>query len=77
MKNAAKETNKQLAKHLRDVRQEENFTMRALAEVLGTPHSFIGKIEQQGRRLDVGEFIHYCKAMNRDPVKVLESVMEL
>lgn len=77
MKEAAKETNKKMATFLRDMRQEENFTMRGLAEVLGTPHSFVGKIEQQGRRLDVGEFIHYCKAMNRDPVDVLQNVIEL
>jgi transcriptional regulator with XRE-family HTH domain len=77
MKEAAKQTNQKMSVYLKQVRQDERFTMRALAEILGTPHSFIGKIEQQGRRLDVGEFIHYCRAMNRDPVVVLQSVIKL
>ena len=43
--------------------------MRSLAEVLGTPHSFVGKIENQERRLDVVEFIRYCQALEIDPIE--------
>ena len=77
MKEAAKATNKKMAGHLKVLRGEEGFTMRRLGDVLGTPHSFVGKIEQQGRRLDVGEFIEYCKAMKLDPVKVFTTVVSL
>lgn len=77
MKHDAKMTNEKMATYLKQIRNDENYTMRALADVLGTPHSFIGKIEQQGRRLDVGEFIHYCKAMKRDPAVVLQAIMGL
>jgi transcriptional regulator with XRE-family HTH domain len=77
MKEAAKQTNQKMAAYLKTLRQDEQFTMRSLAEILQTPHSFIGKIEQQGRRLDVGEFIHYCRALSRDPADVLQSIMKL
>jgi DNA-binding transcriptional regulator YiaG len=77
MKNDAKLTNEKMATHLKQIRDQENLTMRSLAERIGTPHSFVGKIEQQGRRMDVGEFIHYCKAMQRDPTVELQAIMEL
>jgi transcriptional regulator with XRE-family HTH domain len=77
MKEAAKQTNQKMAKYLKQIRQNEAFTMRALAEIVGTPHSFVGKIEQQNRRLDVGEFIEYCRAMNQDPLVVLAAVIKL
>jgi transcriptional regulator with XRE-family HTH domain len=77
MKNKAKITNAKMANHLKRLRNDENFTMRALAEVIGTPHSFIGKMEQQGRRLDVGEFVYYCQAMRQDPIKVLQAIIAL
>ncbi len=77
MKSDAKITNEKMAKHLKQLRHEGNYTMRALAELIGTPHSFVGKIEQQGRRLDVGEFIYYCRAMDKDPAEVLQSIMAL
>ncbi len=48
--------------------------MRELSEKLGVPHSFVGKVEQGERRIDVVEFIQYCKALDVSPVKGLEAV---
>ena len=45
--------------------------MRSLAQVLGTPHSFIGKIQNQELRLDVIEFMRYCDALEVDPYEGL------
>lgn len=42
--------------------------MRDLAERLEVSHSFVGKVEQGERRLDVVEFIQYCKALNVSPL---------
>lgn len=50
--------------------------MRSLAQVLGTPHSFIGKIENQERRLDVIEFLRYCDALEVDPYEGLGLLKE-
>jgi hypothetical protein len=77
MKVKAKEINVKMAEHLKTLRLGDRYTMRQLAGVLGTPHSFIGKIEQQGRRLDVGEFILYCRAMGKDPVAELKTIVSL
>lgn len=63
----AKALNRILAKKLRDWRNEKSLTMRALSQVIGTPHSFIGKLEMQDRRLDVAEFVLYCEGMDKDP----------
>lgn len=75
IKNQAKATNEKMAAYLKQIRHEENYTMRALADMIDKPHSFIGKMELCSRRLDVGEFIYYCRVMKKDPVIVLEAIM--
>ncbi len=49
--------------------------MRSLSEILGTPHSFIGKVENQERRLDVVEYVRYCQALAIDPMDGLKQVL--
>lgn len=75
LKIKAKEINKTLGSELKANRTEQRFTMRALAERLETPHSFIGKTEQLNRRLDVGEFIYYCEALEVDAVTVFKKLV--
>ena len=70
-KTVASEENSRLTQWLKVKRQEKGHTMRSLALVLGTPHSFVGKIENQERRLDVVEFIRYCQALEIDPIEGL------
>ncbi len=38
-------------------------TIRELAAELEVSHSFVGKVEQGERRLDVMEFVSYCRAL--------------
>ncbi|WP_238559267.1 helix-turn-helix domain-containing protein [Marinimicrobium sp. LS-A18] len=59
---------------LQEQRESQNLTMRQLAIELGVPHSFIGKVEQRERRLDVVEFVSYCEALNVSPVEGLKAV---
>ena len=72
----AKAQNARMSEQLKLIRTEKRFTMRALADRLGTPHSFIGKTEQQNRRLDVGEFAQYCQALEVDPVAVFTEIVK-
>ena len=55
-------------------RQEIGLTQRTLGEKMGVLYSFIGKIETGDRRLDIFEFIAYCKGLELDPVEVLREI---
>lgn len=66
--------NIKLGEHLKVKRTEQRYTMRALADKLETPHSFIGKTEQNNRRLDLGEFVQYCRALDIDPAKAIKEI---
>jgi transcriptional regulator with XRE-family HTH domain len=57
---------------LKAKRKESGHTMRTLAALLNRPHSFIGKVENQERRLDVVEYLRYCEALKIDPKEGLE-----
>jgi len=46
--------------------------MRELGDMIDEPHSFIGKIESGERRLDVFEYVQYCKALSIDPAEGLK-----
>lgn len=57
---------------LKAARNEKGLTMRDLAELIDEPHQFIGKVETGERRLDVYEYIQYCKALKIDPTEGLK-----
>ena len=59
---------------LREQREAQGLTMRDFAVKLGEHHSVIGKIEQGERRLDVGEYLQYCKALEVSPLNGLKVV---
>lgn len=56
-----------LLRWLRERREAEGLSMRAVGEKLRLPHSWVGKIETGERRLDVAEFVHLCRALRADP----------
>lgn len=66
--------NKKMADWLLKKRLEKDLSMRALATLIKEPHSFIGKVEQQTRRLDVLEFITYCDALEADPKEFIDLI---
>ncbi|WP_410374379.1 helix-turn-helix domain-containing protein [Alloalcanivorax profundimaris] len=55
-----------LARSLRERRLEQGLSMRALAERMGRPHTFVQDVESGQRRLDVIQFIWYCEHLNWD-----------
>jgi transcriptional regulator with XRE-family HTH domain len=57
------------------VRQEAGITQRELARRLRRAHSYVGRIEQGIRRLDVSEFIEWCDCLDADPVAVFRRVV--
>lgn len=74
-KSVSSDENKVLTAWLKEKRKEKGHTMRTLSEIINTPHSFIGKVENQERRLDVIEYIRYCKALGVDPIEGIKHVL--
>ena len=60
---------------LKNNRKEQSLSMRALADKLDVPHSFVQKIETMERRLDVMEYIDYCEALGIDPKDGLDLII--
>lgn len=57
-------------------RKELGLSQRAFAARLDVAYSFVGKIETGDRRLDMFEFISYCKALELDPLKVVQEIKQ-
>ena len=56
-----------LTKRLKQERELQQLSMRALAERMNKPHSYVQKVEQGERRLDVVEYVWYCHSLKLDP----------
>ena len=61
---------------LKSQRKSQNLIMHNLVTRIARPHSFIYKVEQGERRLDVVEYIWYCIALNIDPRIGIEVVLD-
>ena len=60
---------KELIAWLKENREKQGLTMRELADKLDVSHSWVGKVEQLERRLDVYEYVRLCKSLDIDPKK--------
>lgn len=60
---------------LKSQRLEAGLTIRTLAERLDVPYSIIGRIEDGSRKLELFEFIEYCKAVGTDPRAGLDAIL--
>ncbi|EAA2976610.1 helix-turn-helix transcriptional regulator [Enterobacter hormaechei] len=63
-------------KLLRSARIEQRITQTQLAESLGKPQSFVAKVENGERRLDVIEFAAIARLLSLDPAEILNAVMK-
>ncbi|WP_413502095.1 helix-turn-helix domain-containing protein [Serratia proteamaculans] len=61
-------------KILRDTRIEKGITQAKLAEALGRPQSFIAKVENGERKLDVVEFALIARLLGVDAGAVMERI---
>lgn len=60
---------------LLEARERAGLTQAAVAAKLNRPQSTMSHIERGGRRLDVIEFIDYCRALRIDPVEFLAELV--
>lgn len=65
-----------LGRWLREQREARGLTMRQFGDLLGKPHSFVAKTECGQRRLDVVEFVWYCRTLEADPVEGLNFILK-
>lgn len=65
---------RKLTKWLKSCREAKGLSMRDLAEKMSVPHTFIAKIEARERRLDVIEYLIYCKSLEVSPLEGLKVV---
>lgn len=65
-----------LAQWLKAQRESKGLSMRTAGEVLGKPHSFVGKVEVGQRRIDVVEFVWYCQKLGFDPIEGIKQITE-
>jgi len=56
-----------LIQWIKTARTNRGITMRELAARLNVPHTWVGKIEQCERRVDLWEFVLLCDALELDP----------
>lgn len=64
----------QVISALKKARKDRGITQAALAEALGRPQSFIAKVENGERRLDVVEFVHLARLVGVEPELLLKKI---
>lgn len=68
---------KALREWLVQIRYDNNLTQRQLASLLEVPYSWVGKVEQGERRLDIIEYIRMYNTLEVDPIDGLHIVSEV
>ena len=64
-----------LRSELRNVRAAAGVSQRDLAARLGVPHSWVAKVENGERRIDLVEFCWFASACGADPLAVFEGLL--
>jgi transcriptional regulator with XRE-family HTH domain len=67
-------SHQQLRNALVEARRKQGLTQVGVANRLGKPQSFVSKYESGERRLDVMEFIQVCKALNIEPITIIQEL---
>ena len=62
-----REEYQRLLRWLRARRMEAGLSMRSTGALMRVPHSWVQKIEQGERRLDLMEYTELCKTLQCDP----------
>ena len=71
MKSIYEDAYRQLLTELVAARKAASLTQQDLADALRRPQSFVSKIENGDRRLDVIEFLTICRLTHADPTELL------
>ena len=65
-----------LPSFLRDIRETASLTQREVGRRLGKPQSWVHNCETGNRRVDITEFILWCKACEAKPENAFKHLLE-
>ncbi len=74
MKTHYADINTEVVSRLRALRKSKHLSQKELAELLGETQAYVSRVERQERRLDVTEFLLWCKALAVDPSLMLPKI---
>ncbi len=74
MKTIYKERYQQLLTLLVEARKTAGLTQAQVSALLDRPQSFIAKVENGDRRLDVIEFMALCQALGQSPAEIVAQI---
>lgn len=57
-------------------RKELGMSQTDVAAAYGEDQSFMSRVERRQRRIDVWEFVRFCRILKLDPGRVLEGIGE-
>ena len=63
-----------LRKELKRARKAARMTQAEVASALGKPQSYIAKVENGERRIDLVETLALCQALNFDPKELIDLI---
>ena len=72
MKSTYSEAYQTLILWLAAMRKRKGMSQASLAAALGKPQSFISKVESGERRLDVLEFLDWCRLLEEHPHTIID-----
>ncbi|MFC4160723.1 helix-turn-helix domain-containing protein [Chitinimonas lacunae] len=61
---------------LRHAREQAGITQGSVAEAFGWPQSTLSHLERGSRRIDVVEFVDYCRVIGVDPRTVFNEFLQ-
>lgn len=61
---------------LKSARQARELSLRDVAEITGVHYSVYAKMEHARRRIDIVEFVEYCKVLEVDPQEGLSEIID-
>lgn len=64
-----------LVELLREEREKAGITQGTVAEAFGRPQSTLSHLERGSRRIDVVEFIDYCRIIGADPRAIFDAFL--
>ena len=65
-----------LPSYLKSLREEAKLTQRELGRELGKPQSWVHNCEVGNRRVDVAEFVLWCRACGADARAAFERLLD-